>query len=124
MCLGVHGFPARSLHGGPPRTSESKQIALARSQQHCPARAAYAFCLADGQRVEPPASLCARWLAELHPAAPPEDRWQAVPRRLLPPNVQVAYFNARQFFAAHFEQPPTPPRQPAPFTGRGRRLGD
>jgi hypothetical protein len=87
--------------------------------------AAYAFCLANGQRFEPPASLCARWLAELHPAEAPEDRWQAVPRRLLPPGAQVAYFNGYQFFAAHFAPLPThaaPP--PTPFAGRGRRLGD
>ena len=85
--------------------------------------AAYVFCLADGQRVEPPADLCARWLAEMHPAAPPEDRWLAVPRRLLPAGVQVAYFNGHQFFVAHFAPQPTP-TQLAPFSGPGRRLGD
>jgi hypothetical protein len=89
---------------------------------------AYAFCLANGQRFEPPASLCQRWLTEMHPVDEPEDRWLAVPRRLLPSGVQVAYFNGHQFFAAHFAQPPAPslaqPPPPTPFAGRGRRLGD
>jgi hypothetical protein len=35
----------------------------------------------------------------------------------------VAYFNAFQFFAAHFAEAP-PAGALTPFAGRGRRLGD
>jgi hypothetical protein len=82
---------------------------------------AYVFCLADGQRVVPPASMCAEWLAALHPTDAPQDRWVAVPSHLLPPGV-VAYFNGYQFVAAHFGVRSDAPL--APFAGRGRRLGD
>jgi hypothetical protein len=99
---------------------------------------AYVFCLADGQRVVPPASMCAEWLAALHPTDAPQDRWVAVPSHLLPPGV-LAYFNGYQFVAAHFGamrgsggvtlgEDPRPgsnsAAQPTPFAGRGRRLGD
>jgi hypothetical protein len=84
----------------------------------------YAFVLVDGLRIAAPADICARWLAEMHPTEPPEDRWLAVPRRLLPAGVQVAYFNGHQFFVAHFAPQPPTPAQLAPFSGPGRRLGD
>jgi hypothetical protein len=80
-----------------------------------------AFVLVDGLRVVPPATVCAWWLAEMFPSGAPEDRWLAVPRRLMPDSAEVAYFNGYRFFAAQFARPADPL---TPFAGRGRRLGD